>query len=275
LPADRPAAASCAGIVKVYQGSSGEVTALKGIDAEIPAGQVTALMGPSGSGKSTLLRIIAGFDRPTAGSVRVADVEITGLRPAAVRALRRRAISYVFQRPAENLISYLTIRELLAHAAQIGGRGRGWSTRANDLLSLMGLSHRADHRPEELSGGEQQRAGFAAALMTRPDLVVADEPTGELDSGSAHELMVYMNRASVEDGCAFVVATHDPVVADSAARVYHLRHGSVEAEARDERTLSVIDEAGRIQLPPDWQRLFPERRAQIRDEADHLRIDPP
>ena len=117
LQGDRAAAANCAGIVKVYQGSSGEVTALKGIDAEIPAGQVTALMGPSGSGKSTLLRIVAGFDRPTAGSVRIAGVEITGLRPAAVRALRRRAISYVFQRPAENLISYLPVRELLAHAA--------------------------------------------------------------------------------------------------------------------------------------------------------------
>jgi putative ABC transport system ATP-binding protein len=275
LLGDGTAAARCAGIVKVYRGSSGEVNALRGIDVDVPAAQVTALMGPSGSGKSTLLRIVAGFDRPSAGSVEIAGVEITDLRPAAVRALRRRTISYVFQRPAENLVSYLTIRELLEHAARIGGRRRGRSSRADGLLSLMGLSHRADHRPEELSGGEQQRAAFAAALMTGPDLVVADEPTGELDSASANELMTYMTRASVEDRCAFIVATHDPVVASAATLVYHLRHGSVEAEARDERTLSVIDEAGRIQLPADWQRLFPDGRAQIQEEVDHLRIDPP
>jgi putative ABC transport system ATP-binding protein len=268
------AAASCSGIVKVYEGSAGEVSALKGVDIEAPAAAVTGLAGPSGSGKSSLLRILAGFDRPTAGSVRIGGIETNGLRPSALRALRRRSIGYVFQRPADNLVSYLTVRQQLRHSARISGGAPGWSERADALLALMGLTHRADHRPAELSGGEQQRAAFAAVLMNRPALVVADEPTGELDSASAQDLLGCVARAAA-DGTAFVIATHDPVVVQAAGRTYHLRHGSIEAEGQDDRRLSVIDEAGRIQLPADWRRLFPQGRAQIEEAEDHLRIRPP
>jgi putative ABC transport system ATP-binding protein len=271
---DAAIAASCTGVVKVYQGSAGEVAALRGVDVEIPSGAVTAFVGPSGSGKSSLLRILAGFDRPTAGSVRIGSVETNGLGPAALRALRRRTIGYVFQRPADNLVSYLTVRQLMRQSARIAGLSRDWSERADELLASMDLSGRADHRPAELSGGEQQRVSFAAALMAHPTLVAADEPTGELDSGSAREVIGYMTRAAA-DGTAFVIATHDPDVASVADRTFHLRHGSIEAEARDMRRLSVIDEAGRIQLPADWRRLFPDGRAQIREERDHMRIEPP
>jgi putative ABC transport system ATP-binding protein len=271
---DAPPAAWCIGVVKVYQGPAGEVSALKGVDVELPASAVTALVGPSGSGKSSLLRILAGFDRPTAGSVVIGGVETNGLRPSALRSLRRGTIGYVFQRPADNLISYLTVLQHLRQAARLGGRASGWADRADELLAVMDLAHRADHRPAELSGGEQQRASFAAALMTRPALVVADEPTGELDSGSAHDLLACVAGAA-RDGTAFAVATHDPVVVADATRTYHLRHGSIEAEARDDRRLSVIDEAGRIQLPADWRRLFPRGRAEIQEEDDHMRIVPP
>jgi putative ABC transport system ATP-binding protein len=267
-------AASCTGVVKVYEGSAGEVSALKGVDIELSHAAVTALVGPSGSGKSSLLRILAGFDRPTAGSVRIGEVEINGLRPSARRALRRKEIGYVFQRPADNLVSYLTVREHLRESARLGGSDSGWRSRADDLLTLVGLTHRADHRPAELSGGEQQRAAFAAVLMNRPSLVVADEPTGELDMGSARDLLGCVARAAA-DGTAFAIATHDPVVVEVSTRTYHLRHGSIEAEGRDDRRLSVIDEAGRIQLPQDWRRLFPDGRARIRDEGDGLRITPP
>jgi putative ABC transport system ATP-binding protein len=279
LPNERPAGssnlvASCRGVVKVYQGSAGEVSALKGVDVEIAGAAVTALVGPSGAGKSSLLRILAGFDRPTAGSVRIGETETNGMRASALRALRRRAIGYVFQRPADNLVSYLSVRQHLRQSARLGGGAAGWSQRADALLSLMGLGDRADHRPAELSGGEQQRAAFAAVLMNRPALVVADEPTGELDSVSARQLLDCVARATM-DGVAFVIATHDPVVVEAAGRTYHLRHGSIEAEARDDRRLSVIDEAGRIQLPADWRQRFPEGRALIEEADDHLRIRPP
>jgi putative ABC transport system ATP-binding protein len=267
-------AASCTGVVKVYQATGGEVAALRGVDLEIPSAAVTAIVGPSGSGKSSLLRILAGFDRPTAGSVRIGNVETNDLRPTALRELRRRMIGYIFQRPADNLVSYLTVRQLLRHSAKIAGYGRGWAERADELLASLDLTKRADHRPAELSGGEQQRVSFASALMARPTLVVADEPTGELDSGSAREVIGYMARAAA-GGTGFVLATHDSNAAAAAARIYHLRHGSIEAEAKDARRLSVIDEAGRIQLPADWRRLFPDGRAEIREEADHLRIEPP
>jgi putative ABC transport system ATP-binding protein len=260
--------------VKVYAGSAGEVSALKGVDVELPSGVVTAIVGPSGSGKSSLLRILAGFDRPTAGSVRIGDVETTSLRPSALRSLRRRMVGYVFQRPADNLVSYLTVRGHLRQAARIGGTASGWPARADELLSLVRLRHRADHRPAELSGGEQERLAFAAALMNRPAVVVADEPTGELDRASAQDLLACVTRAAA-GGTAFAIATHDPVVVEASSRSYHLRHGSIEAEAKDDRRLSVIDEAGRIQLPPNWKRLFPEGRAQILEANDHLRIDPP
>jgi putative ABC transport system ATP-binding protein len=261
-------------VVKVYEGTAGEVSALKGVDVELLEGTVTALVGPSGSGKSSLLRILAGFDRPTAGSVRIGGVETSGMRTAALRALRRRTVGYVFQRPADNLVSYLTVRAHMRQAAQMGGALSGWAKRADELLGLVGLEHRADHRPDELSGGEQQRASFAAVLMTHPPIVVADEPTGELDSASARDLLGCVARAA-ERGTAFAIATHDPVVVEASTRAYHLRHGSIEAEARDARRLSVIDDAGRIQLPPDWRRLFPQGRAEIQDADDHLRILPP
>ncbi len=267
-------AASCSGVVKVYQGSAGEVSALKGVDVEIAGAAVTALVGPSGAGKSSLLRILAGFDRPTAGSVRIGRAETNGMRPSALRALRRRTIGYVFQRPADNLVSYLTVQQHLRLSARLGGGTAGWLERADVLLALMGLTDRADHRPAELSGGEQQRAAFAAVLMNRPDLVVADEPTGELDSASARDLLGCVARAAAE-GTAFVIATHDPVVVETASRTYHLRHGSIEAEARDDRRLSVIDDAGRIQLPADWRERFPDGRAVIEETNDHLRIWPP
>jgi putative ABC transport system ATP-binding protein len=258
----------------VYAGSAGEVTALKGVDVEVRDAAVTALVGPSGSGKSSLLRILAGFDRPTAGSVRIGGVETNAMRPSALRALRRRTIGYVFQRPADNLVSYLSVRELLHEAARMGAAATGWAERADELLALVHLEHRAAHRPAELSGGEQQRASFAAVLMPRPSLVVADEPTGELDSGSARDLLGCVATAAAQ-GTAFVIATHDPVVVEASSRTYHLRHGSIEAEARDQRRLSVIDEAGRIQLPADWRRMFPDGRAHIEPADDHLRIEPP
>jgi len=274
LPTDAASAASLAGVVKVYATPAGEIPALKGVDVEFPEAAVSAVVGPSGSGKSTLLRIVAGFDRPTAGTVRIGGVETGPLRGRDLRRLRREHVGYVFQRPADNLAAYLSVVDHLRQAASVRGRTRGWRAEAEEILGILGLAQRADHRPTELSGGEQQRAAFAAAVMGRPALVVADEPTGELDSASARHLLESVAVLAAR-GTAFVIATHDDEVVRAAGTAYHLRHGSIEAEARDDRRLAVIDATGRIQLPEGWRRLFPDGRAEIEEGEDEIRITPP
>ena len=265
--------ASCTGVVKIYWAASGEVHALKGIDALFPAGEVTAVVGPSGSGKSSLLRILAGLDRPTAGQVRVGDTEIAGLSANRLRQVRRSLLGYVFQRPSDNLISYLNVLEHLELAARLRGlRGRSG---ADHLLELLGLQARRKHLPHQLSGGEQQRVAFAQAVIGAPALVLADEPTAELDSASASSLLSIVSSLASEGFSAFVVATHDPATVRMADRHLYLRHGAIESETVDARSLSVIDDAGRIQLPPKALKMFPNRRAVISMEDGDVRITPP
>jgi putative ABC transport system ATP-binding protein len=268
----RTDAASCAGVVKIYWTATGEVHALKGIDATFPVGAITAVVGPSGSGKSSLLRILACIDRPTAGQVRLAGVDVTALGSAKRRQLRKRSIGYMFQRPSENLISYLTATEHLEMAA--GLRGASAEGEAAELLEVLGLRARATHLPHELSGGEQQRLALATAVIGNPSLVLADEPTAELDSESARHLMDRLVQLR-EVGLSFVVATHDPIAMKAADVILHLRHGAMEAETSEDRQLSVIDAFGRIQLPPAALRLFPDRRAVVSLEEGEVRITPP
>jgi putative ABC transport system ATP-binding protein len=267
-------AATCESVVKVYPSPGGDVMALAGVDATFAHAAVTALVGPSGSGKSSLLRILAGLDRPTAGRVVVGGIETSSLSAAGLRSVRRRAIAYVWQRPAENLIGHLTVAEHLRLSARARQAGRGWVDRAREILDVLGLDARVDHLPRQLSGGEQQRVAFATAVVGEPSLVVADEPTGELDSASAEDVLAAV-RALADRGTAFAIATHDPAVVAVAERTYHLRHGSLEAESTADRPLAVIDHAGRIQLPPAWRDLFPDARAHIQVDEDGLRILPP
>jgi putative ABC transport system ATP-binding protein len=263
-------AAVCTGVVKIYWTASGEVHALKGIDALFPRAAVTAVVGPSGSGKSSLLRILAGLDRATAGSVVVGGTELAGLPWGTLRKMRRRLTGYVFQRPSDNLIPYLTVAEHLELAARIRRTGTG-----EDLLDLLELTHRRNHLPVQLSAGEQHRVAFAQAVVGTPDLVVADEPTAELDAEASASLLEVVSSLAREGFSAFVVATHDPDVVRAADATLHLRHGAMEAESRAERTLSVIDAAGRIQLPPAALTMFPERRAVVSVDDGEIRITPP
>ena len=265
-------AAVCTGVVKIYWTGTGEVHALKGVDATFPAEAVTAVVGPSGSGKSSLLRILACIDRPTAGQVRIGSDEVAGLSPRKRRHVRRESIGYVFQRPGDNLIGYLTARQHLQLSARL--RGQKIGDNGDWLLDRLGLGGRADHRPHQLSGGEQQRLAFASAVAASPTLIVADEPTAELDSASARNLMETV-MALREMGIAFAMATHDPLVVEMSDQTLYLRHGALEAEAVRDRLLSVIDQAGRIQLPPHALKLFPDRRAVIEVGEDGVRIDPP
>jgi putative ABC transport system ATP-binding protein len=264
-------AAACTGLVKIYWTATGEVHALKGVDAAFPGAAVSAVVGPSGSGKSSLLRILAGLDRPTAGQVTVADIRLSGLSVARLRRLRRRLLGYVFQRPADNLVPYLTVAEHLELAARLRRTRR---PNDGDLLELLGLAHRRRHLPRQLSGGEQQRLAFARAVVGDPPLVVADEPTAELDSASAATLLEAV-RALAGRGTALVLATHDPAVVSLSERTFYLRHGAMEAEATGREALSVIDDSGRVQLPPEVLKLFPARRARIGVEHGRVWIGPP
>ena len=221
-----PSDVVCAGVVKEYATAIGTVRALKGVDAAFPAGQVTAVVGPSGSGKSSLLRILACVDRPTAGSVRIGGADVAALGARGRRRVRRRLVGYVFQQPGDNLLPYLTAREQLELAAQLRGPDHQVGEEVERMLAALGLEQRAGHRPEQLSGGEQQRLAFAAAVIGGPALVVADEPTAELDTESGERLM----RAVVglrDQGTSLVLSSHDPVVTGAVDKIVRLHDGEV------------------------------------------------
>ena len=212
------------------------------------------------------------MDEPTAGSVTVAGSDITGLSARALRALRRKHIGYVYQRPSDNLISYLTVWEHMKLSARLRGHRR--VNDAYEILEALGIYERIDHKPHQMSGGEQQRLAFAQALMGEPKMIIADEPTAELDSASSTALLGEISNLA-QRGIAFILSTHDQQVVQSADRSLHLRHGNLEVETDEGVTLAVIDSSGRVQLPQDALKMFPRRRAVIHVEDDEIRITPP
>jgi putative ABC transport system ATP-binding protein len=207
---------------KVYRTTTGDIHALSEVHADVFGGQVSAIVGPSGSGKSSLLRILAGLDRPTEGSVEVGDEWVSEMGPRARRRFRRRYVRYVFQRPSDNLISYLSVEEHMRLAAEMSGAGE--HSRIEEVLESIGIAHRRANRPHELSGGEQQRLAFAQSVMGQPLLIVADEPTAELDSATTEATVELMASLSA-DGTGIVVATHDPHVAEIASSTIELERG--------------------------------------------------
>jgi len=221
----RTAAAVCSDVRKVYAVADEEIEALTGVDKEFPSGRVTTIVGPSGSGKSSLLRILACVDRPTAGSVRVGGLEVADLGVRRRRALRRTAVGYVFQNPVHNLVEYLHPVDQIRLAARLRGL-RPDLAEIERLLAVLGLEHRSRHLPVQMSGGEQQRLAFACAVVGRPAIVVADEPTAELDSASADRVLEAVHDLRAE-GVAFIVSSHDPRVVDTADHLLRLEHGRV------------------------------------------------
>ena len=272
MPGD---AVVCDGLVQIYASDTGMVHALRGIDAVIPAGRLAAVTGPSGSGKTSLLRIVAALDRPTAGRAEVTGHALHELSAARLRRLRRRHIGYVFSRPEQNLSAHLTAREHLRLAARFRRLRRvDAGEQSADLLDRLGLADRADSLPRQLSGGEQQRLAFAQALIGRPGLVVADEPTSELDSATTAELLAAVGELTVS-GTTVVVATHDPLVAAAADQVIHLRSGTVASEELAGRRLGVIEGSGRVQLPESALQRFPDRRVAIEETPEGILLRRP
>ena len=211
-------------LVRRYGDGDAAVHALRGVSLDIDRGRLTAVMGPSGSGKSTLMHILAGLDRPTAGTVSVAGVDVTELDDAALTKLRRDHIGFIFQ--FFNLLPMLTAAENIALPLKLAGAKPDPSWLAG-IIATVGLGDRLNHRPSELSGGQQQRVAVARALITRPAVVFGDEPTGNLDSVSSREILELMRRAVNELGQTIVMVTHDPSAATFADRVVFLADGLI------------------------------------------------
>ncbi|WP_344603179.1 ABC transporter ATP-binding protein [Streptomyces glaucus] len=205
------------------------VTALDGVSLDFPAGTFTAVMGPSGSGKSTLLQCAAGLDRPTSGSVRLGETELTTLGERRLTLLRRERVGFVFQ--AFNLLPSLTAEQNVALPLRLAGR-RPSRARVREALHRVGLGERAGHRPAQLSGGQQQRVALARALVTRPEVLFGDEPTGALDARTGREVLELLRGMVDAEGRTVVTVTHDPVAASYADRVVFLVDGRVHGELR-------------------------------------------
>jgi ABC-type lipoprotein export system ATPase subunit len=280
---------ACEGLVKIYKVADLEVVALQGLDLHVEPGEFVALIGASGSGKSTLMHILGGLDVPSAGRAVVAGYDLGALGRRERTDYRRRVIGFVWQQTSRNLLAYLTARQnvelpLLLAGVPAPDRER----RARALLERVGLGDRADHRPSALSGGEQQRVAIAVAIANRPSVLFADEPTGELDSVTAHEVFDLLRSLNQEFGLTIVVVTHDPLVSEQVSRTIAIRDGRTSTETLRRRAVTeagdhhviaeeyaVLDRVGRLQLPrAHVEALGLERRVRLVLEDDHIEIWP-
>jgi putative ABC transport system ATP-binding protein len=237
--ASEPAvAARAVGATKTYGKDDGAVVALDHVDVEFAAGAFTAIMGPSGSGKSTLMHCLAGLDELTSGQVLIGDIDLTTLNDKHLTLLRRDKLGFIFQ--AYNLVPTLTALENITLPMDLAGRrpDRAW---LDEVVDTIGLRDRLEHRPSELSGGQQQRVAVGRALAGRPEIIFADEPTGNLDSRAGAEILDFMRRAVRELGQTIVMVTHDPNAASYADRVVFLADGCVVDELQDPTAEAVLD----------------------------------
>jgi putative ABC transport system ATP-binding protein len=239
LPADDSAPAVAArALTRRYGDGESAVEALRGVSLDVPSGQFTAVMGPSGSGKSTLLHLLAGLDRPTAGTVHIGSEEITSLPDRRLTKLRRTHIGFVFQ--SFNLLPTLTAEENITLPLAIA-RSKPSRADVDRLIARVGLTDRRHHTPAELSGGQQQRVAIARALIARPTVLFADEPTGNLDSAAGAAVLALLRDAVAEDGQTIVMVTHDPRAAAVADRVLFLADGRIVGDLEEPSEDQVID----------------------------------
>ncbi|HEY9413081.1 MAG TPA: ABC transporter ATP-binding protein [Jiangellaceae bacterium] len=275
----------CDNLVRIYQTEGVEVVALQGLDLTVEAGELVAIVGASGSGKSTLLNILSGNDVPTAGRASVAGYDLLEMSGARRVAYRRDVAGFVWQQTARGLMPFLTAAENVALPLLISGAGRGdRAARAEELLDLLGIADCRDRRPSEMSGGEQQRCAIGVAVANRPQVLFADEPTGELDSATADDVFAALRRTNEELGTTVVVVTHDPNVAGQVDRTVAIRDGRTSSEVlrRTELTAegherivaeeyAVLDRAGRVQIPREFVSVLGLRdRVRLELEPDHV-----
>ncbi|MDS1268915.1 ABC transporter ATP-binding protein [Lipingzhangella sp. LS1_29] len=235
---DTPPVVTARDLVKVYGSGETGVRALDGVNVDFTRGAFTAIMGPSGSGKSTLMHCLAGLDTATSGSIMVGRTDLTQLREKQLTQLRRDRIGFVFQ--SFNLLPMLTAERNILLPSQIAGRTID-RDRFDHIVDVVGLRQRLDHLPATLSGGQQQRVAVARALLSAPEVVYADEPTGNLDSRTGAEILTFLRESAEELRQTIVMVTHDPVAAAYAERVVFLRDGRLVDELNDPTAQSVLD----------------------------------
>jgi len=281
----------CENLVKIYRlnqegGASVEVQALQGLDITVREGEMLGIVGASGSGKSTLLNVLGGLDRPTGGRALVGKQDLGRLSESAIDVYRRKTVGFVWQQGARNLIPYLTAAENIELPLTLSGQvGKSTRERAQELLELVGLLDRKGHRLEELSGGEQQRVAIAIALANKPLLLLADEPTGELDTVTAQTIYALLQDLNKRLGLTMVIVSHDPGIAKHVDRVVAVRDGKLASETvRVQKSdggehhveLSVLDAAGRVQLPREYLEQFNiKRRVVIETTPEGILIRKP
>ncbi|MBQ1083207.1 MULTISPECIES: ABC transporter ATP-binding protein [Nocardiopsis] len=237
-PVQAPPVVVARGLTKIYDTGGNQVHALAGVDVEFRRGAFTAIMGPSGSGKSTLMHCLAGLDVPTSGTVHLGRTQITGMRDGDLTLLRRDRIGFIFQ--SFNLLPMLTAEQNILLPSQIAKR-KVDQARFDHIVDVVGLRDRLNHLPTKLSGGQQQRVAVARALLNAPEVVYADEPTGNLDSRSGAEVLAFLRDSAKDLNQTIVMVTHDPVAASYADRVVFLRDGSLVDEVHDPTAEVVSD----------------------------------
>ncbi|MDR6880210.1 ABC transporter ATP-binding protein [Bacillus sp. 3255] len=270
---------TCEGLVKIYKSDEVEVVALQGLNIQVDAGELMAIIGNSGSGKSTLLNILGGLDRPSAGQVRVGDWDLLKITDKQLVEYKRNTVGFIWQNNARNLVSYLTALENVELPMMLSGKYD--PAYAKQLLEWVGLGHRLNNKLQELSGGEQQRVAIAISLANRPRLLLADEPTGSVDSKTADMILSIFQRLNKELGVTIVIVTHDLSMAGKVGRVVAIRDGMTSSEfiARSPMAAGnggsdgamaqeaheeyvVLDRAGRLQVPKAYLNAL-----QIEDKA--------
>jgi ABC-type lipoprotein export system ATPase subunit len=279
----------CDRLVRIFAAEKIEVQALQGLDLLVKGGELTAMVGASGSGKSTLMNILAGLDIPTAGAVRVAGQDLAKMNPRQRLSYRRSTVGFIWQQTSRNLLPYLTAEQNVTLPMRLNGAARRRrKSRAGELLDVLGVGHCASRKPQQMSGGEQQRVAIAVAMANDPRVLLADEPTGELDSATAADVFGALQTANTELGVTVLVVTHDPAVSSLVRRVIAirdgrtstetLRHATTDAdgqEAHDAVEYAVLDRAGRLQLPRDMTEPLGMRdRVRLQAEPDHIGVWP-
>ena len=254
----------CSGLFKIYKAAELEVVALRGLELTVGGGEIIAIVGASGSGKSTLLNILAGYDAPSAGTVRVGNYDLLQMTNREVVEYRRHEVGFIWQETSRNLFPYLSALENVELPMVISGApGPERRQRARELLDVVGLAHRAEHKPAQLSGGEQQRVAIAVGLSNQPPLLLADEPTGELDDETGEEVLELLNTVNTDIGTTVIIVTHDPAIATSVGRAIAIKDGKTSTEttrevsferklggdASDTEEFLLIDSAGSVQIP--------------------------